>query len=246
MAHRWDRKPDRESDHVVTCEKCGVVVEHVFQHGKWANYHTLPGMSRQRGLAPKCVSSSAAGSASSVALIERPVARAPRRALTSDEQRLAEVEQMVRELFAEILPRKTYGYWSFEWDHAKRRFGQTNYGTRVISLSKPWALIRPLAETKITIIHEIAHARTTWDTGHGPAWVAEARALGIEGERCSSTEAELPAKWKAVCASCGRIYRKHRITRNVRQGMHACKTCCETHNFGQWSDEYRLNYVQQY
>lgn len=245
MAHRWDQKPDRDSDHVVTCQKCGVMVEHVFQHGKWANYHTLPGMSRQRGLAPKCSESGQTPSAGFVATVERRPQLAPRQSMTSDERRLYEVKQLAMELFAELLPQTRYGRWSFEWDHARRRFGQCNYTRRVISLSKHWALVRPLEESRITIIHEIAHARTP-GAGHGPAWVAEAQSLGIEGKRCSDTDAELEAKYEAVCHTCKRVYRKHRLTRQMRSGLHACKTCCDRYNFGKWSDKFSLHYIQQY
>lgn len=245
MAHRWDQKPDRNSDHVVTCEKCGVVVEHIFQHGKWANYNTLPGETRQRGLAPRCSEGGAPNPAKFVATVEHAPALTSRRVMTTDDQRLYEVERLVMELFDELLPQSKYGRWTFAWDHAKRRFGQCNYTRRVISLSKHWALVRPIEETRITIVHEIAHARTP-GAGHSPVWVAEARSLGIEGKRCSDTDAELPAKYEAVCKSCGRTSRRHKLTRSVRQGLLACSFCCSTYNFGQWTDQFRLDFVQKF
>lgn len=245
MAHRWDQKPNRDSDHIVTCQKCGVVVEHVFQFGKWANYHTLPGMSRQRGLAPKCSEGGAPRPARFVATTERASVQAPRRSMTSDEQQLYEIEQMFNQLATELLPRSQYGRWWFKWDHAKRRFGQCNYGTREISLSKHWALVRPLEETRITIIHEIAHARTPGH-GHDQVWVNEAKSLGIEGKRCSDTEAELPSKYKAVCDTCGNTSRRHKLTKNMRDGLIACGFCCKKYNYGQWTERYRLKFIQQY
>lgn len=244
MAHRWDQKPDRNSDHVVTCEKCGVVVEHVFQLGKWFNYHTRPGETRQRGLAPKCTEGGAPGPAKFVATVNRTQVM-PRRSMTTDERRLYEVEQMFKELVAELLPQSRYGYWSFKWDHAKRRFGQCNYTRRVISLSKHWALVRSLDETRITIIHEIAHARTPGHK-HDSVWIAEARSLGIEGKRCSDTDAELPAKYEAVCDSCGRTSRRHKLSHSMRQGLLACSSCCKTYNGGQWTSRYELTFVQKY
>lgn len=54
MAHNWDLKPNRHSDHTVKCQLCLVVVERIIENGRGVNYHTLPGEERQRGLAPKC------------------------------------------------------------------------------------------------------------------------------------------------------------------------------------------------
>lgn len=248
MAHRWNAKPARDTEHAVTCQLCRVVVERVsIGNGKFANFHTLPGQPRVKGLAPKCTGrETGTKPIQSAALLERPVVTPAKKIFNTDEEKIREVERLVYELMRELLPRDQYGPWGFKWDYPRGRYGQTNYGTRMISLSKPWALARPIEETKVTIVHEIAHARLPAGTGHGPAWVAEARRLGIKGERCSSSSAELPAKWVATCKNCGKENRKHRLTAQMRNGNHACKSCCIQYAGGCWDAAYVLTYVQQF
>lgn len=54
MSHKWTGKIDRHAPYVVTCQRCGVVVERVMEEGRLKNYHTVVGGERRRGLAPPC------------------------------------------------------------------------------------------------------------------------------------------------------------------------------------------------
>lgn len=75
--------------------------------------------------------------------------------------------------------------WTFRFDRAKRRSGQTNYSTRTITLSAPLTQVRKVEEVRQTIGHEIAHALVGPGAGHGPVWKAKMRELGLKVERCS-------------------------------------------------------------
>ena len=179
----------------------------------------------------------------SVATLDRPHARIQ---ALSDSRKLEEIERLTKKMMREHLPTAEYGCWYFRWSRAKRVFGQTDYDTQEISLSKQWALVRPIEETVITILHEIAHARLPFWVAHGPEWVAEAQALGIPGDRCSRTDHEIPAKWIATCGTCGRKSRRHRINEQMKRGDYACKDCCAVYSGGEWDRRFMFKFVQQY
>lgn len=96
------------------------------------------------------------------------------------------------------------GHWCFQFDRASRRFGVCKYGTRTIGLSEALVRANTVERCTETILHEIAHALAGSAAGHGPAWVRQARALGIKGERCFSAEnTTLVGKYFGYCERCG-------------------------------------------
>jgi predicted SprT family Zn-dependent metalloprotease len=109
------------------------------------------------------------------------------------------------------------GY-EFKWDNAKCRNGQINYGTKIISLSKPKALVNlhqidgPITNT---ILHELAHAFSFHlygrdGRGHGPKWKSIAKQIGCSGERCTSDYEQPDSKYTLVCETCGNETNMHR------------------------------------
>lgn len=68
---------------------------------------------------------------------------------------LAEAERLAVRLMAD------WGCdgWRLKWDNANRRFGQVQYGPRVLSLSTPLVAANPVVEVVDTIRHEIAHIK---------------------------------------------------------------------------------------
>lgn len=113
--------------------------------------------------------------------------------------------------------------WSFGFDHAKRRFGNTDFKNKEITLSK--TLIGeglPREEIEDTLRHEIAHVLDYINRGtsdHGPKWKRWARRCGADPTRAG----QLPEKympdyrWWLVCPECDKAvkgyYRKPKLNK---------------------------------
>lgn len=113
--------------------------------------------------------------------------------------------------------------WSFGFDRGLRRLGACHPRARRITLSRAFAERNPEARVRETLLHEIAHAQAPHD-GHGPAWRARCRALGIPAERLADPEGlELPPPrgW-LVCDACGLRAPRYRRSRKPLW----CGRCC--------------------
>ena len=73
--------------------------------------------------------------------------------------------------------------WQFKFGKSKRALGVCKRSTKVIEFSKHWIEVLEDDEIKDTILHEIAHALTPEDKGHGNAWKAACRRIGARPER---------------------------------------------------------------
>lgn len=137
------------------------------------------------------------------------------------------------------------GHWTFQFDRAKRRFGQCRYGTNTISLSAPLVTLNDEAQVHNTILHEIAHALVGPGHGHDYVWRAKARAIGCDGLRCYQSEAVArpPAAWVGVCPSCGKSVERHRLSASTRRA--ACSACCNTFARGRFDDRFLLVWKRQ-
>ena len=132
--------------------------------------------------------------------------------------------------------------WHFQFDAARRRFGQCNYSKRTIKLSRALTLLNEEETVEQTILHEVAHALCSpWD-GHGPQWVRMARSIGCTGSRCydSSQVVQPPAPYKAVCATCGTVHRAYKR----RTRATACSACCQVYAGGKFDARFALTFVQ--
>jgi predicted SprT family Zn-dependent metalloprotease len=115
--------------------------------------------------------------------------------------------------------------WSFELDHARRRFGKCNYTQKQISLSKPLTFLNPMEEVRDTLLHEIAHALAP-GAKHGPRWRAMCRQIGARPVRCYTDQSVVspprrPAPYLFGCAACDWWVERRRISRRKYQ----CKKC---------------------
>jgi len=130
--------------------------------------------------------------------------------------------------------------WTFQFDNAKRRFGQCRFGTRTISLSAPLVKINDEARIRNTILHEIAHALVGAGHGHDYVWRMKARAIGCDGERCATgSDIAIPAhSWIGTCPSCFDTIGRHRLTDKAQRV--ACGACCKTHARGRYDDRFRF------
>ena len=106
--------------------------------------------------------------------------------------------------------------WSFRFDHARKRGGLCNHGTRVISMSRYLCEIWDLEHTRQTMLHEIAHALVGRDHQHSRQWLAVARSIGYEGGVSHQyAVAEHLAPWRGACPSGHTIVRFKRPSRKA-------------------------------
>ena len=129
--------------------------------------------------------------------------------------------------------------WRFEYDFAKRRFGQCNYKTRTIKLSAELTIRNSAEQVRDTILHEIAHALTP-GAKHGERWRAKAAEIGCTAERCYSSKTVVTPEPKIiyVCPNCGLQYK--RLRRSARMDRSACLLCCNNYNNGRFSEQFRF------
>lgn len=115
--------------------------------------------------------------------------------------------------------------WRFGFDNPRKRLGQCNYVTRMITVSAHWAKVMPEEQIRETILHEIAHALAGSHAGHGPGWRAIALRIGSDGTRCASVPGvkieEKPA-WTGTCPACSKSVGQYRAPLRVS----ACSDCC--------------------
>lgn len=136
--------------------------------------------------------------------------------------KLRPARQMAVDLMRTHELRNTTGeFWVFEFDNGKRRFGYCSYRERKISLSRVLVRLNDENRVRNTILHEIAHALTRAERGHGPEWQRKALAIGCDGQRCYGDDVTKPrATFTGTCPACSRIIHRFRRTRT------ACGQCC--------------------
>jgi SprT protein len=120
--------------------------------------------------------------------------------------RLKEIEKQAKAL----MTAHGVGSLQFAYDRGKNRLGCTfhrhvpgvGFMPFKITLSKHFVEILPDEEIREIVLHEIAHAKAGHGAGHGPKWKAEARKLGIAGDRCARPSARPDRKVQAWCETC--------------------------------------------
>jgi predicted SprT family Zn-dependent metalloprotease len=130
------------------------------------------------------------------------------------------------------------GRWHFEFDNAKNRFGCCNHTYKRISLSKNLVALNDEARVKNTILHEIAHALVGSKHGHDYVWRRKALEIGCDGNRCfSSRNTEIPeSKYIAECSGCGKVHKRHKMTRSLKYGNSSCGNC----SGGRYNEKFKL------
>ena len=122
--------------------------------------------------------------------------------------------------------------WGFRFDRAHRRFGACHWRKSLITLSESLILANEEPVVRNTLLHEIAHALTGRQAGHGPQWKRVAQSIGCTGERCYGAEVVRAYKVEGICPHCG-----HRV-KQVSRSRTACKRCCDTYNHGAYSPHF--------
>jgi len=113
------------------------------------------------------------------------------------------------------------GTWSFDFDHAKTRAGQCDFGRHRITVSRHIALRSTDDEVHQILLHEVAHAMVGARAGHGPRWRSAAAAIGYVGTRLHDgpIASEL-APWVGTCPAGHEHFRYRTPNRPM-----ACARC---------------------
>lgn len=135
--------------------------------------------------------------------------------------------------------------WHFDFDNAKRRFGQCDFDRKRITLSK-FTIEHVSSDDDIidTILHEIAHAIVGIGHGHDRVWKAKAREIGAIPNRCGSRKikdrSKINYKWTGTCPNGHKVYR-HKLSRVIKNGS-SCNKCCP----GRYNKEFQIDWKQNY
>lgn len=126
--------------------------------------------------------------------------------------------------------------WVFEFDRAKKRFGLTQHGKKIISLSRHLTELNDEEHIKDTILHEIAHALVGKGNGHNWRWKMKAREVGANPQRCyDSTKVEKPEyKYSATCPGCETVHGTYKKTRYT----YSCGKCAP----GRYDENFKLDF----
>lgn len=111
--------------------------------------------------------------------------------------------------------------WTFAWTKGTSTFGVCRYSTKQIRVSKPMARVNSEERVERLILHEIAHALTPDDPGHGREWKAKCAEFGFPNEKrhwAFADTVQVPLRWTMTCPECGKEW--HR--RILPHGLRAC------------------------
>jgi predicted SprT family Zn-dependent metalloprotease len=146
--------------------------------------------------------------------------------------RLFDAEILAKTLISEFAP----AGWQLGWMNEKTVNGRCYYNVRTIKLSRHLTPLRTPENVRLTIMHEICHARVGPGKGHGPVWQAEMRKFGLPTDRCSQDQVDKSSisNWSAQCGTCGKMFY---MIRQPRQSK-ACSKCCG----GRWNKKYQLTW----
>lgn len=88
--------------------------------------------------------------------------------------------------------------WTVKLDNARRRAGQCDFRSKVISLSRHYVRSADPEHIHDTILHEIAHALVGPKHGHDRTWKNKALELGCSAKRCHTLNF-FKAPWRIFC-----------------------------------------------
>ncbi|MCI5825709.1 MAG: SprT-like domain-containing protein [Arcanobacterium sp.] len=99
--------------------------------------------------------------------------------------------------------------WSFGFDHARRRAGQTDFARRRITLSAPLMRLYSESEVRGVLLHEIAHVLAGAGHHHDAEWKRIAQTIGADPQAKLSGAPQLPPLWEGSCPA-GHIFGRYR------------------------------------
>ena len=115
--------------------------------------------------------------------------------------------------------------WRFDLDNGKVRVGCCHTSKKLITYSVHY-LREPIESIRDTILHEIAHALTPDDKGHGWEWEQKCIEIGAKPERLAhELETNLKYNYVIECPECGwKVYRHRMRRRNFGSTCPQCGT----------------------
>ena len=140
--------------------------------------------------------------------------------------------------------------WKFEFNNRKNAAGLCSIRNKTIYISS-WILNQNLNKSMFfenTLRHEIAHAldyEIYGKCGHGNTWKRIAKTILNDAERCFSNNKisfTETTKYTLTCINCNNTFPSHKSKR----AKSACGECCNTYNYGKYSDKYLLVQTQNY
>lgn len=111
----------------------------------------------------------------------------------------ARAEASAKKLIAKHLNAR----WRFEWHWGLASAGICDCYNKIIKLSHGITEVTPAYYVRMTTLHEIAHALTSREPGHGPKWRAMCRELG-----CSQQEKMTTVERRYADRACRRRKRR--------------------------------------
>ncbi len=144
-----------------------------------------------------------------------------------------------RELARSLMNAHGLSNWTFAFDNALVRAGHCNWNSETISLSAPLMALWTPAQRRDTILHEIAHALTPNDRGHGRAWQLMCIRIGADPTRTwgHNGEAEVPAKYLGTCPN------GHTVTRMRLSAATRKLSCAECSHY--YNPHYRFTWTEK-
>lgn len=132
----------------------------------------------------------------------------------------------LRQLTRELLDTHGLTHWAVNLSaRATRTAGSCDYRNRTINMSIKVAAVRSEAETRATILHEIAHALTPGH-GHDAVWSRRCREIGGNGQRLyvsTAAQREQLATWVGTCPDGHKIYRDRRPSGTASCASHGSR-----------------------
>lgn len=116
----------------------------------------------------------------------------------------ARIESLARRLMA----KHGLSDWTFKLDNRSLRLGSCNPQAKAISVSRRHVQQDTDENVRDTILHEIAHALSPEDAGHGKEWKTIARQIGATPK--PKGDSVIGPHWEATCPKCGRSFRQYR------------------------------------
>lgn len=111
--------------------------------------------------------------------------------------------------------------WKCKTSRSKTSWGHCDYGRRTIYLSKYLLQLGCHEEITQTILHEVAHALTPSDRGHGVEWLAKARDIGYSGYSVAGRVLPFKHRYIGTCSS-GHKFCSVDLEKGIR-----CLTCTD-------------------
>jgi predicted SprT family Zn-dependent metalloprotease len=121
--------------------------------------------------------------------------------------------------------------WKVKFGRSKSTAGRCFYGQRTIEMSEPLALVRTDESTRMTVLHEIAHALV--GPGHNHDWVWRDKCLAIGGNGLSKyvdLAAEDRAKISRYTGTCPNGHLSNRQAKSARMFDVSCGKCARVYD----------------